>query len=480
MTLLFVVIAVVVVALVFDFTNGFHDSANAMAGPIATGALRPRTAVVLAAVLNLVGACLSTEVAKTISGGFFDESLITAPIILAGLVGAIIWNLLTWLFGLPSSSSHALFGGLIGAVVVGAGVSSVHGWVIVSKVLLPALVAPLVAGLAAALATRLAYRITAGAKRSADDETQAGFKYGQAFTASLVALAHGTSDGQKTMGVITLVLIAAGLQQAQTGPQWWVIIAAGVAIGLGTYSGGWRIMRTMGKGIVEIETPQGAASGAATTATILASSHLGFGLSTTHVSTGSILGSGVGREGAEVRWGVARRMVFAWLLTLPAAGLVGGLAALLADLGIAGVIILLVLLATACAVIYAFSRRHKVDHENVTDSAEVMVFASAAARSYATPKDAGRRGRASQADHPQRGLMHIDWMALLVVGVVSIASSVLFTVLLAAGIRSVAGARATAASGGTAGVRLPLGYGLLGLAGLLVLYGLYLIVPQFH
>ncbi|GAA1825905.1 anion permease [Microlunatus capsulatus] len=357
MTVLFVVIAVVVVALVFDFTNGFHDSANAMAGPIATGALRPRTAVVIAAVLNLVGALLSTEVAKTISGGFFDESLITAPIILAGLVGAIIWNLLTWLLGLPSSSSHALFGGLIGAVIVGAGISTVHGSVIVSKVLLPALVAPLVAGVAAAVATRIAYRITARADRS---QTDAGFKYGQAFTASLVALAHGTSDGQKTMGVITLVLIAAGL-----------------AIGLGTYSGGWRIMRTMGKGIVEIETPQGAASGAATTATILASSHLGFGLSTTHVSTGSILGSGVGREGAEVRWSVARRMVFAWVLTLPAAGLVGGLSALVAEQGTAGVIILLVLLAVACAVIWAFSRRNKVDHENVTDSAEVMVFASA-------------------------------------------------------------------------------------------------------
>src|SRR3712207_1081683 len=193
-TLLFVVVAVVVVALVFDFTNGFHDSANAMAGPIATGALRPRTAVILAAVLSLVGAFLSTEVAKTISGGFFDESLVTAPIILAGLVGAIVWNLLTWLLGLPSSSSHALFGGLIGAVVVGAGMSTVHGWVIVSKVLLPALVAPLVAGIAAAAATRLAYRIT---RRSARTETDAGFKYGQAFTASLVALAHGTSDGQK-------------------------------------------------------------------------------------------------------------------------------------------------------------------------------------------------------------------------------------------------------------------------------------------
>jgi PiT family inorganic phosphate transporter len=374
-TELFVVITVIAVALVFDYTNGFHDSANAMAGPIATGALRPRTAVILAAILNLVGACLATEVAKTISGGFFDETLITVPIILAGLVGAIIWNLMTWLLGLPSSSSHALFGGLIGAVIVGAGLTSVHGWVIVSKVLLPAIVAPLVAGIAAVMATRLVYRIS---RRTPSAHTNSGYKYGQAFTASLVALAHGTSDGQKTMGVITLVLIAANLQEAGTGPQWWVIIAAGIAIGLGTYSGGWRIMRTMGKGIVEIETPQGAASGAATTATILASAHFGFGLSTTHVSTGSILGSGVGREGAEVRWSVARRMLFAWLLTLPGAALVAGLAALLSDQGVLGVIALLMLLGVACLVIYLLSRRHRVSHANVTDSHEVLVLAAAA------------------------------------------------------------------------------------------------------
>jgi len=378
-TELFVVIVVIVVALIFDFTNGFHDSANAMAGPIATGALRPRTAVILAAVLNVVGACLSTEVAKTISGGFFDDALITVPIILAGLLGAIIWNLMTWLLGLPSSSSHALFGGLIGAVIVGAGISSVHGWVIVSKVLLPAIVAPLVAGIGAALATRLAYRIT---RKTPSAQSNSGFKYGQAFTASMVALAHGTSDGQKTMGVITLVLIAANLQPSGTGPPLWVIITAGLAIGLGTYSGGWRIMRTMGKGIVEIETPQGAASGAATSATILASAHLGFGLSTTHVSTGSILGSGVGREGAEVRWSVARRMMVAWLLTLPGAALVGGLAALLADQGVPGVIALMLLLAGACLVIYVFSRRHRITHANVTDSHEVLVLAAAAPTAY--------------------------------------------------------------------------------------------------
>ena len=179
------------------------------------------------------------------------------------------------------------------------------------------------------------------------------------------------------MGVITLVLITANLQASGTGPQPWVIFAAGLAIGLGTYSGGWRIMRTLGKGMVEIETPQGAASGAASTATILASAHLGFGLSTTHVATGSILGSGVGRRGAEVRWGVARKMVFAWLLTLPGAGLVGGVAAILANFGTVGVVALLLLLAAACSAIWALSRRHRVSHHNVTDSREVLVLASA-------------------------------------------------------------------------------------------------------
>ena len=198
----------------------------------------------------------------------------------------------------------------------------------------------------------------------------------------MVALAHGTSDGQKTMGVITLVLIVSGFQASGTGPQLWVVLAAGLAIGLGTYSGGWRIMRTMGKGIVEIETPQGAASGAATAATILASAHLGFGLSTTHVATGSIVGSGLGRRGAEVRWSVARRMGVAWLLTLPGAALVGGLAALLSVHGVVGVIALLALLAAACTVIWVISRRNQITHRNVTDSAEVLVLASAAPETY--------------------------------------------------------------------------------------------------
>lgn len=371
---LFVVICVIAVALIFDFTNGFHDSANAMAGPVATGALAPRTAVLIAAVLNVVGAFLSTAVAKTISGGFFDEALISPAIVLAGLTGAIIWNLITWLFGLPSSSSHALFGGLIGAVIMGSGLRAVHFGVVISKVLLPAVASPVIAALAAAVAIKIADTVTRDLKKK---QMKRGFRNAQAFTGSLVALAHGTSDGQKTMGVITLVLIAAHLQPAGSSPYWWVIGSAGLAIGLGTYSGGWRIMRTLGKGVVKIDAEQGAAAGAATTATILTSAHLGFALSTTHVSTGSILGSGIGRKGSDVRWSVARRMVYAWLLTLPGAAIVGGLASLLSHRGLSGTLILLVGLGAACLIIYLVSRRNAVDRTNVTESPEVLVLNAA-------------------------------------------------------------------------------------------------------
>ena len=204
MSVLALVSIVVVVALIFDFTNGFHDAANAMATSVATGALRPKTAVAIAAVLNLVGALLSTEVAKTISSGMVDDKLVTPEMVLAGLVGAILWNLATWLVGMPSSSSHAMFGGLIGAVLATAGVAGINGGVIISKILLPALVAPVVAGITALVATKLAYRIVKN--HLADSKPM--FKHAQTVSASLVALAHGTSDGQKTMGVITLVPVS--------------------------------------------------------------------------------------------------------------------------------------------------------------------------------------------------------------------------------------------------------------------------------
>lgn len=367
-TTLIIVSIVVITALVFDFTNGFHDSANAMATSVATGALSPKVAVTIAAVLNVVGATLSTEVAKTISSGIVTDSLVTPSMVFAGLVGAILWNLTTWLFGLPSSSSHALFGGLIGAVLVKAGMSGIHLDVIVSKIILPALVAPVVAGLAAALATWAAYRITDHTAHHA----RGIFKHAQTLSASMVALAHGTSDGQKTMGIITLVLVAGGFQQSGTPPHWWVILLAGSAIGLGTYSGGWRIMRTMGKGLCDIESPQGFASETASTAAILASSHLGFALSTTHVCSGSILGSGIGRR-TEVRWSTAGKMGVAWLVTLPSAAVVGALASWIAGWGIPGLLIDLALLLAVAVLILRQSHHHSVDHKNVNDSGDINI-----------------------------------------------------------------------------------------------------------
>ena len=370
-TILFLVIVVVVTALVFDFTNGFHDSSNAMATSVATGAFTPKRAVLVAAVLNVIGACLSTEVSKTISHGMFDDAVIQAApaMIFAGLAGAILWNLATWLFGLPSSSSHALFGGLIGAVVVAAGVQGVHWGTVISKIILPAVIAPVVAGLAAALATALAYRIA----HPSNSYSQKLFRNSQRVTASLVALSHGTSDGQKTMGVITLALVAGGYQEAGTGPHWWVIAAAGLAIGLGTYSGGWRIMRTMGRGLVHVEAPQGFASETASTVAILASSHLGFALSTTHICTGSILGSGIGR-GTKVSWRTAGKMGIAWLVTLPCSGLVGAATSYVAVKGgVPGTIAVICLLILGALAIIRQASHNRVDFSNVNDASEVVV-----------------------------------------------------------------------------------------------------------
>jgi len=266
-----IVVLVIVLALFFDFTNGFHDTANAMATPIATGAMKPKVAVALAAVLNLVGAFLSTEVAKTISGGLIREGSggveITPELIFAGLIGAIIWNMVTWLFGLPSSSSHALFGGLIGATIVGVGVHAVDFKVLLDKVILPAAIAPVTAGVVAYVATKLAYAITR--RYDGRPDGRGGFRYGQIFSSSLVALAHGTNDAQKTMGVITLTLIAAGLQPTGSGPEVWVIAACALAIAFGTYTGGWRIIRTLGKGLTEIKPAQGFAAETSTAVTIM-------------------------------------------------------------------------------------------------------------------------------------------------------------------------------------------------------------------
>ncbi|TXN31464.1 inorganic phosphate transporter [Lacisediminihabitans profunda] len=353
---------VIALALFFDFTNGFHDTANAMATPIATGALKPRMAVALAAVLNLVGAFLSTAVAQTISGGLIREGSngvqITPVMIFAGLIGAILWNLVTWLLGLPSSSSHALFGGLIGAAVVGAGFGSIDVSVLLSKVVFPAILAPVTAGLVAYLATKIAYAVTKKKQRGR-------FRYGQVFTSSLVSLAHGTNDAQKTMGVITLTLIAAGTQKAGTGPALWVIVVCALAIAIGTYTGGWRIIRTLGKGLTEIEPGQGFAAEAATTATILASTHLGFALSTTQVASGSVIGTGIGRKGASVRWRTAGRIAVGWVITIPAAGLVGALASWIALAGIVGILADAAVAVGVIVWIFVYSRRNRVHAQNV-------------------------------------------------------------------------------------------------------------------
>jgi PiT family inorganic phosphate transporter len=358
------VVAVVLTALVFDFTNGFHDTANAMATSIATGALKPKVAVGISAVLNLVGAFLSIEVAKTISGGIVDDTKVTPVVIFAGLIGAIIWNLVTWLVGLPSSSSHALFGGLIGATWIASGADAVHFGKVVEKVLIPAVASPIVAGIVALVGTFLTYRIT---QKSRENVVGKGFKTGQVLSASLVSLAHGTNDAQKTMGVITLALIAGGTLAPGSNPPLWVIVACGLAIAAGTYLGGWRIIQTMGKKLTEIQTPQGFAAETSSAAVILASSHLGFALSTTHVTSGGIIGSGLGRKLAEVRWGVAGKMAIAWVLTLPAAAIVGALAAVISTQGSWGTVLVGGVGVILALGIWLASRRNPVTAQNINE-----------------------------------------------------------------------------------------------------------------
>ena len=370
----------VVTALAFDFTNGFHDTGNAMATSIATGALKPKVAVGLSAALNLVGAFLSVEVAATVAKGIVNlDKVNIGPgdgknhmlllIVFCGLVGSILWNLLTWLFGLPSSSSHALFGGLIGAALISLGKDGVVWGGVVGKIIIPAVLAPIVAGIVSAIATALVYLIT----RKVEHEKQIkGFRWGQILSASLISLSHGTNDAQKTMGVIFLALVAYGRVNPEDGIPVWVKICCALAIALGTYIGGWRVIRALGKGLVEIESPQGMAAEMATASVILTSSHFGLALSTTHVATGSILGTGLGRKNAEVRWGVAGRMVIAWIITLPAAAIVGALTYLLGHyIGlyneVLGVIVVFIILVIAASYIFYRSLKTPVNANNVND-----------------------------------------------------------------------------------------------------------------
>ncbi|WP_427923295.1 inorganic phosphate transporter [Streptomyces sp. cg40] len=373
---------VVITALAFDFTNGFHDTANAMATTISTGALKPKVAVAMSATLNLVGAFLSVEVANTISKGLVDESGIRPEVIFAALVGAILWNLVTWLVGLPSSSSHALMGGLIGATIASAGTGAVHGDVLVTKVLLPAVAAPVVAGVAALLATRFSYALSRNSDGKAADK---GFRVGQIASAGLVSLAHGTNDAQKTMGIITLALIAGGSIAPDSDPPTWVILSAGLAIAMGTYIGGWRIIRTMGKGLTDLRPQQGFAAQTSAAAVILASSHIGFSLSTTHAVSGSVMGAGLGRKGGVVRWSTATRMFVAWGLTLPAAALVGALAESVTDLGDWGTALVAVFLVASSTAIWLLSRRQVVDASNVNEFEEPAGVVTAAIAAVTPP-----------------------------------------------------------------------------------------------
>lgn len=373
-----ILILVIGTALAFDFTNGFHDTANAMAPSIATGALKPKTAVALAGVLNLVGAFLSVAVAKTVAKGIVDLDAFDLSItqdadklllvVFAGLIGGILWNLVTWLFGLPSSSSHALFGGLIGAAIGALGFSGVEWGGVLDKIVVPALAAPLVAGIVASIGTFWVYRIT---KKSNGAERDRFFRAGQIGSSSLLALAHGTSDAQKTMGVIFLALVASGHLDTAADMPFWVTACCAFAIAAGTYSGGWRVIRTLGKGLVDISSPQGMAADTSTAAIILTSSHFGMALSTTHVATGSILGSGVGRPGAEVRWAVAGRMAVAWVTTLPIAATVSWLiwqvshgAATATNLA-GGALTAFVILVLAVSAIIVKARRQPVHADNV-------------------------------------------------------------------------------------------------------------------
>ncbi len=356
---------VVLLGLSFDFTNGFHDSANAMATSIATGALKPKVAVGISGAANLLGAFLSLSVAATIAKGIVDQNSVTIEVVFAGLAGGVAWNVATWYLGMPSSSSHALIGGVIGATMVHAGSSAVLWQGVASKIFIPAIFAPIIAALVAAAATWLAYRITT---KAVDGVRSRGFRWGQIGTATMVSLAHGTNDAQKTMGILTLALVANKSISSTAGTPNWVIISCALSISLGTYLGGWRIIRTLGKGLIEIEAPQGFAAEATSAAVILSSTHFGIPLSTTQVCSGSVVGAGIGRA-QPVRWIVFGRMVVTWIVTLPAAAGVGALTFAVVN-GIGGdlgVIVMSLALATFCGVIYVLSRKTAVNAKNVND-----------------------------------------------------------------------------------------------------------------
>jgi inorganic phosphate transporter, PiT family len=351
-----IVVIVVATALAFDFTNGFHDTANVVATSISTRAMAPQIAVGYAAVLNFAGAFISLEVAATVA-----QDVVAARaepefmlVVFGGLVGAIAWNLITWYFGLPSSSSHALFGGMVGAALVGEGADAVRGDGLVGEVIVPGLVAPTLAFVVAGLSILVVYRIV---RRLRPSPVAGAFRGGQIVSAGLLALAHGTNDAQKTMGVIALALVANGTIAADPLeiPDWVVVSAAG-AMALGTYAGGWRIIRTMGSRIHKMDSAQGFVAEGAGATVILASTQVGFPLSTTHTISGAVIGAGAGKRISAVRWGVAGNIVAAWVLTLPAAAAIGSLVYGLTRLfgtGAAGPIVVSVAILAGSALLFA-------------------------------------------------------------------------------------------------------------------------------
>jgi len=318
-----ILVIVVGTALAFDFTNGFHDTANVVATSISTRAMSPRLAVAYAAALNFAGAFISLAVAATVAQDVVDSGAITPTVVFAGLIGGISWNLITWYLGLPSSSSHALIGGVVGSAFAAAGADAVSGDGVLGKVLIPAVMAPILAFLVGVAAILVCYSV---AGRLRPGPVSRGYRLGQVVSGGLLALAHGTNDAQKTMGVITLALVTNGTLAPGSDPPTWVIVSAASAIAVGTYSGGWRIIRTMGTRIIRMDPAQGFAAQGAGAAVILASSHYGFPLSTTHVIAGGVMGAGAGKRISAVRWGVAGNIVAAWLLTLPAAAAIGAAA----------------------------------------------------------------------------------------------------------------------------------------------------------
>jgi PiT family inorganic phosphate transporter len=387
-----ILVLVVVGALAFDFTNGFHDTANAVSMSIATGALRPRVAVLMSAVLNFVGAFVSISVAATIAKGIVNPTVLAGggglALVLAALIGAVLWNLITWYLAIPSSSSHALIGGVIGATVVASGAGAVNVHKLLQSVIVPAVLSPFICGAVALLGTFAAYRLIRLLRAG---EAVRGYRLGQIGSASLLSLAHGTNDAQKTMGVISLALIAHGdISTMHFYVPFWVKLGCALAIALGTAAGGWRIINTMGNRLTNVESPQGFAAESSSAAVILASSHYGYPLSTTQVVSGGVTGAGLGKRLASVHWDVVGQMVAAWIFTIPSAGLLGAAAweisALFSNSAAGSVVIALIAVAGALALV-RLAQRSKITPDEL-DRTIVNPEAGMAALAHAAPANA--------------------------------------------------------------------------------------------